>query len=69
MQESLALSFEPTTESISDWLLSLDRLILPEKINLLNGVLNDLIGAPLEKNTLYLMLDKLTESILLLSKP
>jgi len=68
MQESHALPFELTAESVSDWLLSIDRLFLTEKINALNGVLNTLASAPIEKRTLCLMLDKLTESILLLSK-
>jgi len=68
MQESAALPFELTAESVSDWLLSLDRLLPAEKINVLNGVLNELASATIEKSTLFLMLDKLTESILLLSK-
>lgn len=67
MQESHALPFEHTAESIGDWLLSIDRLFLPEKINLLNGVLNELASAQIEKNTQFLLLDKLTESVLLLS--
>jgi len=68
MQESSTLPFSLTTDAVGDWLLSLDKLLVPERINLLNGVLNDLVNAPIDRNTLFLMLDKLTESVLLLSK-
>ncbi|WP_374090199.1 hypothetical protein [Methylomicrobium lacus] len=68
MQESQALPFELTSDSVSDWLLALDRLFLTERINSLNGVLSALANAPIEKNTLFLILDRLTESVLLLSK-
>jgi hypothetical protein len=68
MQESHALPFKLTAESVGDWLLSIDRLFLVEKVNALNGVLNELASAPIEKSPLFLMLDKLTESVLLSSK-
>jgi hypothetical protein len=68
MQKSQALPFETTTASISNWLLSLDRLFPAEKINLLNGVLTELTAPTIEKNALFLTLDKLTENVLLLSK-
>jgi len=68
MQESHVLPFELTSESVSDWLLSLDRLFLTERFNLLNSVLNTLVNAPIEKSTLFVILDGLTESVLLLSK-
>jgi hypothetical protein len=68
MQESHALPFELTSESVGDWLQSIDRLFAPEKVKLLSGVLSDLAHAQIEKNTLFLMLDRLTENVLLLSK-
>jgi hypothetical protein len=68
MQKSHALPFELTPESVSTWLVSIDRLFLTEKINLLNGVLNELAKAEVEKNTLFSMLDNLTENVLLLAK-
>lgn len=68
MHKIQALPFEITTDSIGNWLLSLDQLFPAEKINLLNGVLNELVNGPIEKNTLFLMLDKLTENVLVVSK-
>jgi hypothetical protein len=68
MPKIQALPFEITTDSISNWLLSLDQLIPSEKINLLNGALSELAEVPIEKNTLFSMLDKLTDNVLLLSK-
>jgi hypothetical protein len=68
MQKSHALPFELTVESVGNWLLSIDQLFPAEKINLFNGVLNELANAPIEKNIVFLILDKLTENILMLSK-
>jgi hypothetical protein len=68
MQKPNPLPFETTTASISSWLLSLDRLVPAEKINLLNGVLNELATSSIEKSALFLTLDKLTETVLLLSQ-
>lgn len=68
MQPSHALPFDFTAESVSAWLASIDQLFLAEKINSLNGVLGELTSAAIEKNTLFLLLDNLTESVLLLAK-
>lgn len=68
MQKFHPLPFETTTASIGSWLLSLDRVVPAEKINLLSGVLNELAKSPIEKSALFLTLDKLTETVLLLSK-
>ncbi|MGJ0486545.1 MAG: hypothetical protein ACR65R_18700 [Methylomicrobium sp.] len=67
MQKLHTLPFELTADSVSDWLLSLDRLLPSEKANLLNGVLNELVTTPIDKRTVFLMLDKLTACVLLLS--
>jgi hypothetical protein len=68
MQKSQALPFETTTASIGSWLLSLDQLVPAEKINQLNGVLNELAKSSIEESALFLALDQLTENVLLLSK-
>jgi hypothetical protein len=68
MQESHALPFELTSESVGAWLQSFDRLSAPVKAKLLNGVLSNLRHAQIEKNTLFSMLDSLTVNVLLLSK-
>ncbi|MGR8952771.1 MAG: hypothetical protein ACU83V_10205, partial [Gammaproteobacteria bacterium] len=68
MSEIHTLPFELTAEAAAEWLTSIDRLPLNEKVHLLNGVLNELAEARFEKNNLVSILEKLTESILMVSK-
>ena len=68
MTESHALPFEPKIESIKQWQSSIDRLTHSEKASELNGVLNKLETAPIEKEALLEIANELTESILLVSK-
>lgn len=68
MEQSTTLPFALNPEAVANWLLAFERLPVAEKINRLYRVLNDLADAPADKPTLFLVLDKLTESVLLLSK-
>lgn len=68
MPETFNLPFDLTAESVGDWLTSIDQLSHSEKVNLLNGMLNELYNAPIEAGVLFPVLDKLTVTVLMLSK-
>lgn len=67
MPDTYALPFELTAVSIDKWLVTFDALSYAEKVNQLNKIITELSQSSLEASALFLVLDKLTETFLMLS--
>ncbi|MGR9036584.1 MAG: hypothetical protein ACU83O_08345 [Gammaproteobacteria bacterium] len=68
MPDICDLPFELSEESVSAWLLSLERLSLAEKLKRTTKLIAELGNPLLEAELLFPVVDKLTETVLMLSK-
>lgn len=68
MTDTDILPFELTADSVGDWLAVLENLSIGEKVKRLNKIANHFINDPVEPGLLFPVLDKLTETVLLVSK-
>ena len=68
MQETCNLPFELTSESVNQWLKTIEEKTHSEKVNLVNGILNDLLKLETQALDLLTVLEPLTPLIMTLTK-